>query len=146
MNIWWSPGQSEAAREISRHLTGREKAGLAGLSAVFGLSAFAFVVILMDSITGAGPLQGRLEGFTFPVLVCLAASALAAFPLHRRILLSTQVARDKGYTAADLRARQPLSRGDYLTLGGIAGLAAAIALGTGLIATYSYYKASILPI
>lgn len=128
MNIWWSPGQSEAASEISRHLSGRDKASLAGLNALFGLSAFAFVIILMDSATGFGPLQGRLEGFAFPVLVCLAVGALTAFALQRRILLNTQVAKDKGYTAADLRARQPFSRGDYLTLGGVAGLAVAIAL------------------
>lgn len=128
MNIWWSPGQSDASKEICRHLNRREKAGLFGLSLSFGLCAFAIPMVIMGLATGIGPFHERLEGFAFPLFVCLVAGAWIILTLQRRLLLGTQVAKDNRFTMADLNARHPPSRGDYLTLGGIAALAVTVAL------------------
>lgn len=128
MNLLWAPGQSDAARELCRHLNGREKAALYGLGALLGLCFFAIPLVIMDLATGIGLLQGRLEGFGFPLVVCFVAAVWLNITLQRRLLLGSRFAKDQGLTWADIGARQALSRRDHLILGGFAALAAAIAL------------------
>lgn len=134
MNLLWAPGQSDAAREICSHLNGREKVALAGLAALLGLCAFAIPLVIMDSATGIGPLQGRLEGFGFPLVFCLAAAVWLSIALQRRLLLGSRFAKDQGLTWADINARQPLSRRDHLIIGGFAALAVAVALAAAVAA------------
>ena len=136
MNIWWSPGQSDAVQLIVGQLDRREKTILASLSFLFGVCCFTAVMLVMGLATGAGPFPQSLSGFALPLGICLAACAVAAIVLQRRLLLRTRVARENGFTMADLTARQPLSRtmsrSDYLRVGSIAALAVAIGLGSVL--------------
>ena len=134
MNIWWAPGQSDAAADICRRLTRRERAGLAVLNIWLGLCAFGFVLVLMDATMGFGPLHSYLDGIAVPVLAGLAAGVWGIIALQRRLLLNSQAAQDNGYTAADLKARKPLTRNDYLILIGFGTLAAVAALAAGLAA------------
>lgn len=135
MNLFWAPGMSDAAREICRDLTTREKAALGALSFAFGLCAFAIPMVIMGSVTGLGPLPALPPGFTFPVVFGLVAAFWLIFVLRRRLLLGTRVAREKGFTMADINARHPLSREDNLTLLAVGGLAALV-MATALAAAF----------
>ena len=134
MNIWWAPGQSDAAADICRRLTRRERAGLVTLNIWLGICAFGFVVVLMDATMGFGPLHAYLDGIALPVLAGLAAGVWGVIALQRRILLKSQAAQENGYTLADLKARKPLTRRDYLILIGFGTLAAVVALTASLAA------------
>lgn len=135
LNLMWAPGQSDAAEEVSRNLNSREKAGIFGLSLIFGLCSAAIPMIFMGSAMGIGPFQAAFDGYAFPLIVCLAVCAWIAISLQRRLLLSTRVATDNNFTVADLNARQPFSRRDHLILGGIVALSVIIALAA-LIAAF----------
>ena len=134
MNIWWAPGQSDAAADICRGLTRRERAGLVTLNIWLGLCAFGFVLVLMDATMGFGPLHAHLDGIALLVLAGLAAGLWGIIVLQRRVLLNSQAAKDKGYTLSDLKARKPLTRKDYLILIGFGTLAAAVAFAALLAA------------
>lgn len=134
MNMLWAPGQSDAAKDICRYLTQREKASLFALSVLFGLCAFVLAVGLLGLATGAGPLQGYLQGFGFPLLFCLAAGLFVIIGLQRRVLLGTKTAKEKGYGLSDITAREPLTGRDSLILISIAGLAVVIALAAAYFA------------
>lgn len=134
MNLMWSPGMSDSAREVNRHLSGREKAALYALSFLFGICAFAIPIVIMGLVMELDSIPELLEGFAFPLVVCLVAGFWLAIVLQRRILLGSQFAKAKGLTWTDINARQPLSRREYLALGGVAALALAIALATALFA------------
>ena len=134
MNLWWAPGQSEPTREICRHLNGKEKAQTYFLSFLFGLCSFA-ISLLLFSVMGLGPFDGFPvgPGFALLLVICLALGAWFIIGFQRRLLLSTQFAKSTGFTMVDL-ARSPLSRGDYLALGGFAVLVVTVALAGFLIA------------
>jgi len=138
MNLWWAPGQSEPTREICRHLNGKEKAQIYFLSFLFGLCSFA-IPLLLFSVMGLGPFDGFPvgPGFALLLVICLALGAWFIIGFQRRILLSTQFARSKGFTMVDL-ARQPLSRGDYLALGGFAVLVATLGMAGSFMAWFLY--------
>ncbi len=76
-------------------------------------------------------------GFALLLVICLALGAWFIIRLQRRILLSTQFARSKGFTMVDL-ARSPLSRGDYLALGGFAVLVATLGMAGSFMAWFLY--------
>lgn len=134
MNILWAPGQSDATKDICRHLTQREKVSLFALSVLFGVCAFVLAVGLLGLATGAGPLQGYLKGFGFPLLFCLTAGLFVIIGLQRRVLLRTKTAKEKGYGPSDITARGPLNGRDNLILIGVAGVAMVIALAAALFA------------
>ncbi len=94
----------------------QDKAALGGLGVLLALCFFAVPMIVMGSAMGLVPFLETLGGFGFPLLACLALAAVAwiALALQWRILLGTQFAKDNGFTVADFKSRQPLSRGDYL--------------------------------
>lgn len=128
MNLMWAPGMSDAAREICRHLSGREKAALCALSFLLGICGFAIPVVIMGSVMAEDSIPGLPAVLAFPLVVCLVAVFWLSVTLQRRILLNTQVAKDKGFTKADIVARQPFSRRDHMIVGGTAALAMAITL------------------
>ena len=138
MNLWWAPGQSEPTREICRHLNGKEKAQIYFLSFLFGLCSFA-IPLLLFSVMELGPFDGFPvgPGFALLLVICLALGAWFIIGLQRRLLLSTQFARSQGFTMVDL-ARQPLSRGDYLALGGFAVLVATLGMAGSFMAWFLY--------
>lgn len=134
MNMLWAPGQSDAAKDICRHLTQREKVSLLALSVLFGLCAFVLAIGLLGLATGAGPLHGYLQGFGFPLLFCLAAGLFVIIGLQRRVLLSTKTAKEKGYSPSDITAREPLNGRDNLILIGVAVVAVVISLAAAYFA------------
>lgn len=142
MNLMWSPGMSDSAREVSRHLNGREKAALYALSFLFGICAFAIPVVIMSSVMELDSISVLPDGFAFPVVVCLVAVLWLAIVLPRRILLGSQFAKDKGLTWADINARQPFSRRETLIVGGVFALAMAITLATALFAFLAFSNAA----
>lgn len=134
MNIMWAPGQSDATRDIIRHLNGREKSRLAGLNILLAFCAFAIPLILMGSTMGIGPVQVQLGVMVLPVLGVLALGLWLSVTLQWRLLLGTQVAKDRGFTRADLKVRHSFSRGEYLAVGGIAALAVIVGVAGFLMA------------
>ena len=141
MNLLWAPGQGEATREICRHLSGKEKARLYFLAFLFGLCSFAVPCLFMLSVLGFGPLFGPFygfpagPGFALLLLSFLALGAWFIIRLQRRLLLSTRFARSNGITMADITAGRPLSRGDYVIVGGTTMLALMIGLAYILMAS-----------
>ena len=134
MILLWSPGQSDSARELSRHLSPAEKTSVAGLGFVFGACSFAIALVLMVWATRLEPFHAYLAGYALPVLMCLAAMLLAIIVLQRRVLLSSKYARDNGLTLADITARRPVERGDYLKAGMVAAVAIVVAVA-GILAS-----------
>ena len=132
MDMLWAPRQSDAASEILRNLTRREKVELAGLSLIFGVFAFAAPLVVMVSAVGAGPFQSFFDGFAVPICVGLCVGIAVIFALRRRILMGTQAAKDHGYTMAEINARRPLSRSDKVALGALAALSVALLLAAAL--------------
>lgn len=126
MNIIWAPGQSDASKEIIIHLTGRERASLIGLNFLFGLCAFAIPLIIMGSTLGIGPFQVGLGVMAVPLVGFLVFGIWMNVTLQRRILLGTQIAKERGFTVADISARHTPSRREYLAVGVIASLAVII--------------------
>ena len=80
------------------------------------------------------PFKSASKDMAFPLIVCFTLGAWIIVMLQRRLLLRTKVAKDNGYTAADINVRPPLCRRDYLALGVFAALAGTMALLAVLIA------------
>ena len=121
MNLFWGPGQSEASREICRHLSGKETVRFYFLAFLFGLCSFAIPSVFLVSILGYGPIVGLPAGPGFALVLlffCLLLGAWFLLRLQWRLLLSTRFARSNGFTMADIKARRPWSRSDYVIVVG----------------------------
>lgn len=135
MKLLWAPGMSESAKEISRNLTGREKAAVYVLSLLFGICVFSIAIVFAGSVMAMEPFHGLVDGIAVPLAAVLSIMAGLIIILQRRLMAGSRFARENGIAGADIVAKAPPSRIDHMVLAAFVVLAIANALAAVLTAS-----------